>query len=55
MSYSPAKEGTMKSLHKQIEDKVRAPVRKTGREPDLGEMHDRVMNRFPKTMARLGK
>ena len=45
----------MNALLKQAEEKVRKPVRRTGRKPSVEEMHERVTKRYPKTMARLGE
>ena len=45
----------MNALLKQAEDKVRKPLRATGRKADADEMYERVTKRFPKTMARLGE
>jgi hypothetical protein len=40
---------------RQAEFAVRTPVIPTGRKPDAGEMHTRVMRRYPKVIARLGE
>lgn len=40
---------------RQTETDTRLPTRSTGRKPDAREMHDRVMRRYPKTMARLAE
>jgi hypothetical protein len=45
----------MNALLKQAEEKVRKPVRATGRKPSAEEMHKRAMTRYPKTIARLGE
>jgi hypothetical protein len=34
---------------------AKLPPRPTGKTADAREMHDRVMKRFPKTMARLAE
>ena len=52
--YSP-EEATMNALLKQADERVRAPVRPTGRKPSAAEMHERIMARYPKTMARLAE
>ena len=36
-------------------DNVKAPVRPTGKKPSAREMFERVMKRYPKTMARLAE
>lgn len=38
-----------------IKDNVKAPVRPTGRKPSATEMFARVMERFPKAIARLAE
>ena len=45
----------MNAPSKKLDVKVKAPVRKTKREPSATEMHERVTARFPKTIARLGE
>ncbi|HEX5182934.1 MAG TPA: hypothetical protein VFW19_07255 [Allosphingosinicella sp.] len=45
----------MNAPMKRAKDKVRASVRPTDRKPNADEMHERVMARYPKTMARLGE
>ena len=45
----------MNALLKHADKKVRTPVRVTERTPNVDEMHERVMRRYPKTMARLGE
>jgi hypothetical protein len=45
----------MNALPKQAGEKVRKPVRTTGRKPAADEMHERVIARYPKTMARLAE
>jgi len=36
-------------------ENVKAPVRPTGQKPSAREMFERVMTRYPKTMARLAE
>jgi hypothetical protein len=38
-----------------IKENVKAPIRPTGKKGSAAEMFDRVMKRFPKTMARLAE
>jgi translation initiation factor IF-3 len=45
----------MNAWLKQAGEKVRKPVRSTGRKPAADEMHERVMSRYPKTMASLAE
>lgn len=36
-------------------ENVKAPVQPTGKRPSAREMYERVMARYPKTMARLAE
>jgi len=45
----------MNALLKHAEEKTRTPIRATGRTPSVAELHERIMRRYPKTMARLGE
>jgi hypothetical protein len=36
-------------------ENVKAPVRPTGKKPSAREMFERMMSRYPKTMARLAE
>ena len=51
-SLSATGDAVMNALAKQ---KVKAPTRPTGKKPSASEMFERVMERFPKTMARLAE
>lgn len=38
-----------------VKENVKAPVRPKGEKPSAREMFDRVMKRYPKTIARLAE
>jgi len=52
MSLSRRRNTLMNALAKE---NVKAPVRPTGQKPSAREMFERVMTRYPKTMARLAE
>jgi hypothetical protein len=54
-AYFQGRSRNMTVAVRQAEFAVRTPVIPTGRKPDAGEMHTRVMRRYPKVIARLGE
>ncbi len=47
--------GKDSSMNALVKDNVKAPVRPTGEKPSAREMFERVIARFPKTIARLAE